>query len=358
MPKTSTLVRQVRRNCAISDARFAGFYSVCGLAMRLRDLYKWEHALPPYEEHEAAHVLAWIGKKESLWERLQEMEFSALVIQGQSFDPFDTQAINRTIAPLDLYYGAGYAHGLKPSFFLGTVASRSTIDGHPVVTLASELARDLLTLPALTQDKTVLIRQSAIGLYVWDQMLYLNQSGRGFYQFALAAGGLSEQEAGSLRHCLPFVVAAQQKTFLYHEIGELSDTSFDPVIWRDIIAALPHTPVELLARAVKDILADTCPQGTLHQIIRSRAGAALGFYAAFLDGLGKQLFPEIRAAVRSYMQTGDWQAVADAVRLVYRKAVDMAQAITTVFDQGMRRHDSAWVLDELNRRYILPPATD
>ena len=29
------LTRQVRRNCTLSDARFAGHYSVCGLVMRL-----------------------------------------------------------------------------------------------------------------------------------------------------------------------------------------------------------------------------------------------------------------------------------------------------------------------------------
>ena len=38
---------QIARNCAVSDARYAGCYSVCGLALRLRDLYKWEKGLAP-----------------------------------------------------------------------------------------------------------------------------------------------------------------------------------------------------------------------------------------------------------------------------------------------------------------------
>ena len=57
MRDAHSLARQVRRNCAISDARFAGLYSVCGLVMRLRDLYKWEHSLAPHEEHEASQIL-------------------------------------------------------------------------------------------------------------------------------------------------------------------------------------------------------------------------------------------------------------------------------------------------------------
>ncbi|MGD9332864.1 MAG: hypothetical protein PVJ53_16240, partial [Desulfobacterales bacterium] len=181
MPKDHALTHQVRRNCLISDARFAGLYSVCGLAMRLRDLYKWEHSLPPFEEHEASRVLAWIGEKEDQWEKLLKAEFSDLVIDGAPIDPFDTETVNRLIEPQGLFYAAGYAHRLKPSFVLAAIESRTTVNGHPVVILKKELARDLLTLPALTQSNTVVIRNSAVALYVWDQMLYLTQSGRPFF---------------------------------------------------------------------------------------------------------------------------------------------------------------------------------
>jgi hypothetical protein len=33
------LIRQIQRNCDISDAQHGGVFSVCGLALRLRDLY-------------------------------------------------------------------------------------------------------------------------------------------------------------------------------------------------------------------------------------------------------------------------------------------------------------------------------
>ncbi len=358
MTEHRSLVRQVRRNCTVSDARFAGSYSVCGLAMRLRDLYKWEHSLPPYEEHDASQVLAWIGQKEALWDNLQHIDFEDLVIDGQTFDPFDTESINPLIAPRNLFYSAGYAHSLKPSFLLAAVGTKTIVNGHSVVFLSSELARDLLTLPALVQDRTILIRQAAIGLYVWDQILYLNRSGRPFYEFALAACGLSPQAAGSPKHCLPKVAAALQDTFLYHEIGELTDTCFDPGVWREIIAALPHTPVELLARTVKDMLADTGPEGTLPHIVRTRHRAALGFYAAFLGGLGKQLFPEIRSTVKAFLYDDDWRAVAQVIRAVHGKAAVMAQNITSVFREGSHENDvdTAWIVEELTRQYIEPLA--
>ena len=54
-----SLARQVLRNCHISDARHAGTYSICGLALRLRDLYKWEMALPPWIEKDSSELLDW-----------------------------------------------------------------------------------------------------------------------------------------------------------------------------------------------------------------------------------------------------------------------------------------------------------
>ena len=349
-----TLVRQVHRNCTISDARFAGIYSVCGLAMRLRDLYKWEHGLPPYEEHEARQVLEWIGRKETRWEALQDTPFEDLAMDGQQLDPFDTGPINRLVGRLGLFYGAGYAQGLKPSFFLAEIEAKTTAAGHPVLVLGKEWARDLLTIPALTQDDTIIVRKSAIDLFVWDQMLYLNRSGSVFFRFGLSACGLSEKDAGSLRRCLPVVVAAQQDTFVYHEVGELEDRCFEPHLWREIVATLPHTTTEFLARAVKDTLADTASHGTLHQIVRSRNRAALGFYAAFLDGLRKSLFPELRSGVKDFMQDGNWRGVESVIEAVHRKAEAMAQAISTLFLESGRRQEFTWVTEELNRRFIQP----
>ena len=141
-------------------------------------------------------------------------------------------------------------------------------------------------------------------------------------------------------------------TFLYHEVGELEDTAFDSILWREILAALPHTTTEFLSRSVKDILADTASRGTLPQIVRSRSDAALGFYAAFLDGLRKSLFPEIRAAVEGFMQDGSWQQVEAMVAAVHQKARTMADTITAVFAEGRQCHDWAWVAAELDRRYI------
>ena len=60
------ITAQVQHNCTISDSRYAGLYSVCGLALRLRDQYKWEKGLDPWVEKEPSEVLNWNRKAESI----------------------------------------------------------------------------------------------------------------------------------------------------------------------------------------------------------------------------------------------------------------------------------------------------
>ena len=61
----ATLIEEVRWNCDIASAGQAGHFSLCGLLMRLRQLYKWEHGLAPWREPEVADALDWIARREN-----------------------------------------------------------------------------------------------------------------------------------------------------------------------------------------------------------------------------------------------------------------------------------------------------
>ena len=62
-----SLIGQVTRNCEITSAGQAGHFSLCGLLLRLRQLYKWEHGLPPWREPAPADVLPWVEAREQSW---------------------------------------------------------------------------------------------------------------------------------------------------------------------------------------------------------------------------------------------------------------------------------------------------
>ncbi len=131
MLEIDAITSQVLDNCSISDSRHAGLYSVCGLALRLRDLYKWEKGLDPWVEDDSAKILDWIGEKEEEWEKQTENDFGDMEILGTKYDPFDANGVNALLELHGVFYGAGYVGSLKPSFFLAVIEDRSQINGYP-----------------------------------------------------------------------------------------------------------------------------------------------------------------------------------------------------------------------------------
>jgi hypothetical protein len=77
---TDDLTGTIRHNCEISDARDNGIYSICTLVLKLRNLYKWEHRLEPWDEPESAVVLDWIAAKENYWETIAGEEYRPLPV--------------------------------------------------------------------------------------------------------------------------------------------------------------------------------------------------------------------------------------------------------------------------------------
>jgi hypothetical protein len=354
MQEVDDIAVQVRHNCTVSDSRHAGYYSICGLALRLRDLYKWEKGLEPWVEEDAKVMLDWIGGKEEEWERLAEDEFEEILIQGTRYDPFDVEALNAVLEPHGLCYGSGYVHGLKPTFFLARIGEKRERLGRTVYLLGKELARDLITVPALTQGDSIFVRRESARLFLWNQMFFIKKSGREALRFALESCGLDGKDPGSIRSHLARISDDEVETYVYHELGEILDPVFDRDLWRHMLAAFPQTLVELLARTVKDILADTTEHGRLRFVMKHKRLFSLGFYVAFLDGLRKELFPEIVEAFNLFKVSHDWTTVEEAVEEGYRRARTRAEAMIAIFRAGQERNDMEWTRQEMGRRILEP----
>jgi hypothetical protein len=347
-----SLTRQVLQNCEISDANNAGFYSICGLALRLRDLYKWEKQLPPWEERDSSEILDWIEAKETRWEAFAQKEFKELSLFGQIFDPFDSDGVNAILEPHRIYYGAGYARGLKPTFFLAEVENKIRSNGYHVYTLGRELARDLLTIPAMSRNGSVILRQEAANLFLWDQIFYIKKSGRPALHFALAHLGIDEKEPIDLRQHLPDIFAAVKNIYIYHELGELRDNAFDRQSWREMVAAFPFSPVEFIVRALKDLLADTSQFGTLHHIIQERHTAGLAFYVAFIDGLAQEFFPQIRLAFQEFARSEDWRFIEQAMADGYNNAKNHTIQALDIYREGVKKDNLPWAEAEIQKRLL------
>ncbi|MCP3953493.1 MAG: hypothetical protein GY697_14940, partial [Desulfobacterales bacterium] len=165
--------------------------------------------------------------------------------------------------------------------------------------------------------------------------------------YALQQCGVKGNSPEALRRILPELFAAQVETYIHHEVGEMTDRVFDRETWQAMIADFPHTPVELLVRAVKDLLADTSANGTLHHLIESGQIISLALYAAFLDGLGRELFPEFRPAFSQYLENGDMGPVVQAVATGYSNARHMAVDIIHLYRSDKDTKGKAWVAEEI-----------
>ena len=150
------------------------------------------------------------------------------------------------------------------------------------------------------------------------------------------------------------ILEDELENYIFHEMGEIKGDDFRRDLWREIIAAYPHSSVELLARAVKDLLADTNEYGKLQFIVREHKTASLAFHVAFLDGLVRELFPEIFMAFQEFMKTGDWTLIEQAISVGFNRAKHYAKIISSIFQKGKEKGDVKGARNEIERRLLAP----
>lgn len=329
----ASLAAQVKRNCNISDAKFWGYYSLCGILLRLRDLYRIETGMRLHEKIQHAGVGAWITERESLWRRLESDDYGDISINGQLFSPFCVESINDMLADDGLIYGAGFGLHMKPFFFLADIQSKRTVDGFSCYITGSEYARDLSDYPAMLQDRTIIARTEMIRLLLWQRFEEMRCNIKESLRFAFSKYGIYPEEPPSedLLNRIQAVAKAEAETFLYHELGEAFEGMRIGDNWKRLIAMLSDGKSGLFARGVKDILADTSETGMLKHIISNRMEGSLGFYVVFLNGFRKVIFPEILSAFQAFTRTGNWSIIDDVRDAGYRKAIAYETRLLDLF---------------------------
>jgi hypothetical protein len=351
------LTKQIQRNCDISDANYAGLYSLCSLLLRMRDLYKWEHDLRPWEEPEPAALLEWVDDRESRWEIIAQDELRPISMGFQSFEPFNMAALNPELRPLGLVYGAGYVLGMKPSFFLGEVIESRTLGELQVDIVDRELARDIYMTPAMRQGRQIFMRQSAMLFFLWDQILEQRPSARAALGYALQQYNLDpvaiRRSPKELAPQLHLVARQEIETWIYHEVGEVHESAFDGNLWHEIVSAYSNSPVEIFARVVKDVLADTHHEGLLGHIIRNRIHSSLGFYVAFMRPFARVVFPEIIEAFCRFSSSGDWSIIEEARSSGQAKSESYALQLVELHQAG-HKQSTDWTTSQIQSRLIEP----
>lgn len=334
------LVPQVKGNCLISDARFWGRYSLCGLLLRLRELYRFEKGLEADEVVDRQDIARWIGSTEALWEEMKEREFSPITVGSRVFGPFDAEGVNSAINRHGLLYGAGYGIFLKPSFFLADLDAVETADGLTVYTAGKEYARDLSLHPAMLQADTVIARKHAAHMLINEKFEEFRAMKKGgALALAFSSYGIDDASTpGDLRR----MAEAELRSFVRHELGEAFETGQLGRSWTGMLASLAAGKTSVFLRSVKDVLADASERGPLRHIIARERTGSLAFYVASLSGFRKALAASLEEAFREFTETGQWEAMETARGQCYQRTRAIADELLQAYDEG--RHPEAVTL--------------
>jgi hypothetical protein len=333
----SDLAEAVQYNCHISDARYGADDSLCVYLMKMREYFRWEKHLPYGASLERDQVGEWLQAREQLWEELEEAELRPIEIDGERYDPFDAEAINARLAPRRLVYSGGIGNRAKPHFFLGDLEQRQSTEGYSVFVVANEYARDLTAPPAMTLGRTIFVRRESLRRMLWEKL----ESWRWHRpDNALGRAFACEDFEVALDASLDAMTEREIRTLLLHEQGECAAGQRLGEDWNPMLLALTGTPAELMARAVRDHLADCLV--TLPALVDSGEAASLHFYIGSLNGMRKHVFPSLLDAYSTWLERADtsafialaeqgrahWESISDAMLALYReRGADAPDAI-------------------------------
>lgn len=282
---------------------------MCTYLLKMREFFRWEQNLGIQAVLPREKLGDWLEAREALWESLHTQDHAPLKIDGREYDPFDVPAINRALDAHGLVYSAGLATGARANFFLGELLDRETgEEGFMLHLSGKEYARCLSAPPAMAAEKNVFLRREALARYLWEKYETWgwnrpdNALGRAFacYDFS------SDAEAALAQMADAELSAARE-----HELGEYAASQLLEPGWNEMLLDLALSPAELMARAVKDHIADALR--TLPCLLKEANPASMHFYMGNLSGMRRHLFPQLYAAYETWLDGGDLHPMRELV---------------------------------------------
>jgi Family of unknown function (DUF6866) C-terminal domain/Family of unknown function (DUF6866) N-terminal domain len=321
------IARTVQHNCHISDARFAGNYTLCVYLLKMREYYRWEKAHPFSTALANDDVGRWLTEREQLWERIEQQAFEPISTNGELLDPFESGDINARLLGQGLVYSAGIGQKSKPHFFLGELLRIDRINGFTIYVSAREFARDLTSPPAMSQGTDIFIRRESFRRMLWEKLETWRwnrpqnamASAIGYYDFD-----------NDLEAALDAMTDHELEAAILHEIGEIHAGELLPG-WDEMISDIAMTKAEIMARAVRDHLADAI--STLPALVEQQQHASIHFYIANLTSMRQLIFPALLDAYRQWTDNGNietlsqlidtsaqhWQRIAEQMLVMHRE---------------------------------------
>lgn len=346
------LRQRIQHNCHISDARYAGNYSMCTYLLKMREYYRWEQAIPLSRHIDKDAVGPWLVAREQDWNRLDEQDYQPLACCGhEDIAPFDENTLNQGLLAQGYIYSSGKGLFGKPHFFLGRLAEHRRIDDIDVYITAGEEARDLVAPPAMLREQKIYIRTDSLRRLIWEKIeenRWRRLESSPFIDSARCYGvDITEQAINPerLESLLDAMTENETGVVLQHELGEVAAGHLLGQEWKDGLNRITGGRAEHLARAVRDHLADAST--TLPWLLENENIPGLHFYFGNFTGLRKLLFPELLAAYLHWQKTGQ----LTQLQTVTQQALQRWQDETRLLLDILAIDDAKQAAQQLEHRY-------
>ncbi len=329
----TSLIHDIKFNCDVSDAQYWGYFSICGLLMRYRDLYRSEAGLKAWTDIRREDIVEWIKKKESRWPELEGRDLRDVTINGKSYGPFDIVEINRALNGRGLIYGAGYGMYMKPTFFLAELRSKRKIAGAAVFTSKKEYARDLFASTGMLQGNSIFLRLEPLEMLLMEKFLEFNSGRSRSLEDAFLHYGFQHRQRidAAFKKRLEETAERFSEVLLYHELAEFKEAVPE---WKDIISTANDRKTEHFLRAVKDLIADTSDHGPFKRIRETQDRGTLSLSIALREGFLKVLYPEMKEAYLEFLRTGNWAVIEEIRKGGYERFVMLREKVLELYNNN------------------------
>ncbi|MEQ1662005.1 MAG: Sfum_1244 family protein [Thiobacillus sp.] len=292
----SALIDTVQKNCTIADARHARDMTMCTFLLEMREYYRWEMEIPYGARLPKDELGNWLNARESLWDTVEAEDFAPLPLNADGIDPFESDDINRALMPQGLVYSSGLGRFRKPHFVLAELKRTEVREGVQVLVAGCEYARDLIAPPAAMRDGAIFLRMDAVRRLLWNKFEEWQWKEK---DTALGRAFAFYDFERDIERGLDRMSEAESEAMILHEVGEARAEKLLGDDWRTMLGQLTSKHAELLARAVRDHLADCLV--TLPTLIEREAHGSLHFYMANLANLRRALFPALPSAYEHWL---------------------------------------------------------
>jgi hypothetical protein len=326
MVDLSALIDTVQKNCTIADARHARDMTMCTFLLEMREYYRWEMEIPYGARLPKDELGDWLNARESLWDTVEEEDFAPLPLSEAGIDPFESDDINRALIPQGLVYSSGLGRFRKPHFVLAELKRAEVREGMQVLVAGCEYARDLIAPPAALRGGAIFLRMDAVRRLLWNKYEEWQWKEK---DTALGRAFAHYEFERDIERGLDRMAEAESEAMILHEIGEARAESLLGEDWNAMLGQLASRHAELLARAVRDHLADCLV--TLPTLLEREAIGSLHFYLANLSGLRRALFPALPQAYEAWLDSHDTARLAQTVAAAEAHWLDAARRLTSTY---------------------------